>query len=476
MKSMKSLDRVAALAPSPEAAASSSKSTEDEPSLRYAWYVVLILMVCYTLSFVDRQILSLLVGPMKRDLAISDTRIGLLQGVAFALFYGLMGLPLGRLADTRNRRNVIIVGVVLWSFLTGACSAARSFWSLFLARMGVGVGEATLSPSAFSLISDYFPKEKLGLALSIYSMGIFIGSGIALIAGGSVVDAVTRMPVVTLPLLGAVAPWRCTFLIVGAPGLAIALLLYTVREPIRRRLMRASDGTPARLQLREVVVELRMRWQSVLGISLGMVSQSMGAYAFFAWAPAFLQRIHGWSAGQSGRALGLITLVFGCLGMSVGGRLCDHWQKQGVWEAPLRVAVVSAIGSGILSAFAMTAKQVEWTILLMAPALFFLALPIGSSFAAIQLIFPNQVLGQVSALFLLILNLGGLSLGPLLPGLLNDYVFRNEKMIGPSLAITIGVASTLLLLTSRAAYRPYRIDYERMHASHSRAPENLQAS
>lgn len=464
---MKSPDRAATLPSSLEAAASSSKPAEATSSLRYAWYVVLILMVCYTLSFVDRQILSLLVGPLKRDLAISDTRVGLLQGIAFALFYGLMGLPLGRLADTRNRRNVIVVGVVVWSFLTGACSAARSFWSLFLARMGVGVGEATLSPSAFSLISDYFPKEKLGGALSVYSMGIFIGTGLALIAGGSVVDAVTRMPAVTLPLLGAVAPWRFTFLIVGGPGLAIALLLYTVREPIRRQLLRTSDGTPVRLKFHEVFVELRKRWQSFLGISVGMVFQSMGAYAFFGWAPAFLQRIHGWSAGQSGRALGLIILVFGCLGMYAGGRLCDHWQKKGVLEAPLRVAVVSAIGAGTLFAFATTAKQADWTLLMAAPGLFFLALPIGSSYAAIQFIFPNQVRGQVSALFLLILNMGGLSLGPLLPGLLNDYVFRNEKMLGASLAITIGAASALLLLTIRAAYRPYRIDYERMHPRQS---------
>jgi MFS family permease len=464
---MKSIERAANLTPSSETAAPFFGSAEGESSLWYAWYVVFILMVCYALSFVDRQILSLLVGPMKRDLALSDTRVGLLQGFAFALFYGLMGLPLGRLADTRNRRNVIIVGVVLWSFLTGACSAARSFWSLFLARMGVGVGEATLSPSAFSLISDYFPKEKLGLALSVYSMGIFIGSGLALIAGGSVVDAVTRMPAVTLPLLGTVAPWRFTFLMVGAPGLAIALLLYTVSEPIRRQVMRTPDGAPARLQIHEVVAELRLRWQSVLGISLGMVFQSMGTYAFVAWAPTFLQRVHGWSAGQSGRALGLIILVFGCLGMSVGGRLCDLWQKQGVLEAPLRVALVSAVGSGILFALAMTATRAGWTMFLAAPALFFLALPIGSSYAAVQLIFPNQARGQVSALFLLILNLGGLSLGPLLPGLLNDYVFRNEKMIGPSVAITIGVASALMLFTFRAAYRPYRIDYERMHGEHS---------
>jgi len=465
---MKSTERAASLAPSSEAAAPLLRSTEGEPSLRYAWYVVFVLMVCYALSFVDRQILSLLVGPMKRDLAISDTRIGLLQGIAFAAFYSLMGLPLGRLADTRNRRNVIFAGVVLWSLLTGVCSAARSFWSLFLARMGVGVGEATLSPSAFSLISDYFPKEKLGAALSVYSMGIFIGSGLALVAGGSVVDAVTRMPAVTLPLLGSVAPWRFTFLIVGLPGLGFAPLLYTVREPVRRELMLlASTGAPARLQIHEVVAELKMRWQSVLGISVGMVFQSMCTFAFVAWAPTFFQRIHGWSAGQSGRALGLLILVFGCLGMSAGGRLCDHWQKQGVREAPLRVAIVSGIGAGILFALAMTAKQAGWTLLLLAPGLFFLALPIGSSYAALQLIFPNQVRGQVSALFLLILSLGGPTLGALLPGLLNDYVFRNEKMIGPSLAITIGVASALTLVVFRAVYRPYRIDFERMHPRHS---------
>jgi MFS family permease len=464
---MKSSERAASLAPSPKATAPFIRPTEGQQNLRYAWYVVFILMVCYALSFVDRQILSLLVGPMKRDLAISDTRIGLLQGIAFAAFYSLMGLPLGRLADTRSRRNVIFVGVVLWSFLTGVCSAARSFWSLFLARIGVGVGEATLSPSAFSLISDYFPKEKLGAALSVYSMGIFIGSGLALIAGGSVVDAVTRMPAVTLPLLGSVAPWRFTFLIVGAPGLAIAPLLYTVREPTRRQLMRTTDGAPARLQVHEVVAELKMRWQSVMGISVGMVFQSMCTFAFVAWAPTSLQRNHGWSAGQSGRALGLLVLVFGCLGMSAGGRLCDHWQKKGVLEAPLRVAVVSAVATGILFAFAMTAKQVGWTLLLLAPGLFFLALPIGSSYAALQLIFPNQVRGQVSALFLLILSLGGPSLGPLLPGLLNDYVFRNEKMIGPSLAITISTTSALMLIIFRAVYRPYRIDFERMHPRHS---------
>src|SRR5581483_316747 len=178
------------------------KSAAPQTSTRYGWYVVLALTAIYMLSYMDRQILSLLVGPMKRDLGISDTRVGLLQGLAFGLFYTFMGLPLGRIADTRSRRGLIAVGIVLWSFFTSACSVARSFWSLFLARMGVGVGEASLSPAAYSLISDYFPKEKLGVAISVYYMGVFFGTSLSLLVAGAVIDAVSHTPVITVPLLG----------------------------------------------------------------------------------------------------------------------------------------------------------------------------------------------------------------------------------------------------------------------------------
>src|ERR1700691_5631051 len=190
------------------APAPSMRPNQPTASLRYAWYVVIVLTALYMLSFVDRTILSLLVGSIKRDLGISDTRIGLLQGLSFALFYTLMGLPLGRLADTRSRRNLIAASVVVWSLFTSFCSAAKSFWSLFLARIGVGVGEAGLSPAAYSLITDYFPKGCLGLALSVYSMGLFIGSSLALLVGGTTVDALSHLPPVTLPVLGTIASWR----------------------------------------------------------------------------------------------------------------------------------------------------------------------------------------------------------------------------------------------------------------------------
>ncbi len=438
---------------------------QAEPTLAYACYVLFVLMICYTLSFIDRQILSLLVGPIKRDLGISDTRVGLLQGLAFALFYTSLGIPIGHLADTRSRRTLISIGVLFWSLATGLCAGARSFGSLFLARMGVGVGEATLAPGAFSLITDYFSRQRLGRALSVYSMGIFIGSGLALLVSGSVVQATARMPAIELPVLGVVASWRLTFLIVAAPGLIIAAWVATIREPLRRNLLLAADGRPATLSVRQVIDQVRVRWQSIIGISVGMVFQSTCTYGLTAWTPAFLQRVHGWTPGEVGRTLGLLIVVFGCLGMYVGGALTDRWRQAGMRDAPLRVAVISAIGAGILFVIALTtASSAAVTLALFAPALVFLGLPMGVSYAALQWILPNQVRGQISALFLLILNLGGITLGPLVPALFSDYVFQSEQMIGVSLGISIGVASLLMMVTFLLTCRPYRVHSAAMDA------------
>lgn len=426
--------------------------------LQYAWYAVFVLTICYTLSFIDRQILSLLVGPIKRDLALSDTRVGLLQGVAFALFYTLVGLPLGRLVDTRNRRNLVSAGVLVWSLMTAFSAVGRSFWPLFAARMGVGVGEATLSPGAFSMLTDYFPKDRLGRALSVYSMGIFIGSGLALIVGGSVVDFTAHISAIDVPVFGLIASWRFTFLIVGLPGVLVALWLLTIKEPVRKRLLIAHDGHASKLSASQVIEQIRVRWQSVLGISFAMVFQSMCTFAFMAWTPAFFQRVHHWSAGQTGRRLGWIVAVFSCLGMYAGGALADRWLKRGVPEAHLRVGVISGVGAFLFFVPAMTASSPITTLVLLAPALFFLGLPVGTAYAALQLILPNQVRGQISALFILIFSFGGMTLGPLLPAVLNDYVFHSEQMVGTSVAIAIGFGSLATAAIFRLLYGPYRKD------------------
>ncbi|HTC34634.1 MAG TPA: MFS transporter [Bryobacteraceae bacterium] len=444
--------------------ASTASERADQPraSLGYAWYVVIILTALYMLSFVDRTILGLLVGSIKRDLGISDTRIGLLQGLSFALFYTIMGLPLGRLADTRNRRNLIAAGVVIWSIFTGACSIAKSFWSLFFTRIGVGVGEAGLSPAAYSLISDYFPPERLGVAISVYYMGVFLGSALALLVGGMVVDTMARIHTVTLPLLGTIASWRVTFLIVGAPGLLGALVVYTIKEPLRRNMLRNAQGKTAQVSFGQALVQMGKRWQSLGGISLAMVFQSMANYALISWGPTYFLRVHGWTVGQSGRALAVILLVAGCGGMYTGGRLSDHWQRRGLNEAPMRVMVLGAIATVLLLPVGTLLSDTRWTLAFLFAGVFALALPMGISAAALQRIFPNQVRGVVSALYLFVLNIGGLSLGPLLPGVFNDYLFHNGKMIGYSLSITMGGAAVLMLITLLAAYRHYRGHYQMM--------------
>lgn len=430
--------------------------------LRTAWYVAVILMLCNTLSFIDRQILSLLVTPIKHDLGISDTAIGLLQGAAFALFYTLLGLPMGRIADRGSRRTLIAAGIFFWSIMTAMCAAARSFSTLFFARMGVGVGEATLAPSAFSLISDYFPRERLGTAMSIFSMGIFFGSGLALIVGGTVIGAVSQLPAVEVPLIGTIASWRLTFLIVGLPGMLMALLVYTIREPLRQNLLRTTDGQVSRLGLSEVAAQLRLRWQSVVGICLGLAFQALCNYAQQAWLPTFFTRVHGWNARQAGLTLGSLSLITGVTGMYLGGRLCDFWQRRRLHDAPLRVGVLATLSAGIFFCSAMSMPTVKWQLALLVPAFFFLAMPVGSSYASLQLIFPNQVRGQVGALQIFTLNLGGLILGPLLPGVFNDHLFRNANMVGWSLALTVGAASLLSAALFRATWRPYRTHYFRM--------------
>jgi MFS family permease len=430
--------------------------SEGKPNTRYAWYVLAILTGMYMLSFVDRQILSLLVPLIKRDLHVSDSLIGLLQGFSFALFYTLVGLPLGRLVDTYSRRNVIAVSVVVWSAFTALCAATKSYFSLFMTRIGVGIGEAGLSPAAYSLISDFFPKERIGTAISIFYFGLFLGSSLALLVGGMTVDALARTPTITVPLLGAIASWRVTFLIVGLPGLLFAMLVFTIKEPLRRNLLLAAGGVPVKASFGEAFRQMGLRWQSVIGIPVGMIFQSTCNYAISSWVPVFLPRIHGWTATQTGRTLAIIMIVFACPGMYLGGVLSDRWQKKGIAEGPIRVALISAVGIFCFLTPATLVSDVRWTLVLLAIGMFLMSFPMGTSVAALQLIFPNQVRGQVAAMFLFFLNLGGLTMGPYLPGLLNDYYFHNEQMLGRSLAMTVGGASILMFFVFLITVRPYR--------------------
>jgi len=212
---------------------------------KQGWVVVLVLMMAYVFSFVDRNIVILLVEVMKKDMGLSDTKVSLLLGASFALFYSILGIPLGRLADIYNRKKIIAVGIVLWSLMTAVCGLTKNYGQLFLARMGVGVGEAALSPAAYSMISDYFPKEKLATAISVYSLGIYIGSALAYIGGGYLIGILSDMDNLNLPLVGELYAWQLIFIIVGVPGLLMAGLVLLLKEPERQG-VQAEEVLPFR--------------------------------------------------------------------------------------------------------------------------------------------------------------------------------------------------------------------------------------
>ena len=303
-----------------------------------------MLTLAYIFSFIDRQILSLMVGPIQKDLGIDDIQMSLLMGLSFAVFYTLFGIPLGRLADTRSRRAIISVGIALWSIMTAGCGLARTFWQLAVMRMGVGVGEASLSPSAYSLISDYFRPERRSTAMSVYSMGIYIGSGLAFILGGFVMQLVSGQESTVLPLIGPVRSWQLVFFVVGLPGLLVSLLLLTVREPVRKGVRLKPDGSAiAAPTSRAVWSYIRMNYLTFLCLTLGTGMVALYSYGANSWIPAMLIRRYGWSQGKTGLVFGIIVAVAGTLGIVSGGRLADWLRQRGYRDSNLRVALWGSI-------------------------------------------------------------------------------------------------------------------------------------
>ncbi|WP_324733379.1 spinster family MFS transporter [Pseudomonas paeninsulae] len=421
------------------------------PSNSRAWATVAILMVAYVLSFIDRQILNLLVAPIRRDLMISDTQMSLLMGLSFALFYTVCGIPLGRLADTKSRRGVIAIGILFWSAATAACGLARLYWQFLICRIGVGVGEAALSPAAYSLIADSFPAERRATAISVYSMGVYLGSGMAFLLGGLVIQFASAQGDVLLPVVGEVRPWQLIFLLLGAAGVLFTLLMLAVKEPARR-----GVGAGVAVPLADVGRYIRANKRTVLCHNFGFAGLAFAGYGSAAWIPTFFIRTYGWDAGQVGIVYGSIVAVFGCLGILFGGRLADWMARRGSSDANMRVGLYAAIGAvPCVLSFPLMDSGV-WAAVLMAPSVFCLSMPFGVAPAAIQEIMPNSMRGQASAIYLFVITLIGLGIGPTAVALVTDYVFADDMALRYSLLIvsSMAVCSSVVLLSM--SLKPYR--------------------
>lgn len=430
------------------------------PNQIYAWYVVIILMLAYTVSFIDRQILSLLVDPIRSDLQISDTQMSLLQGLSFAVFYTLMGLPLGRLADQRSRRGIITLGVLFWSIMTAACGFAKDYWQLFLARMGVGVGEAALSPSAYSIIADIIPPQRLSLAIGVYGIGVFLGAGLAMIIGGTIVGMVGETGSIDFPLIGEIRSWQAVLIIVSLPGLVIVALMATVKEPKRRGTIRTRvvngveriQGVP----VREVIAYLRANLRTVALHNLAVASLVIALYGGMAWIPTFFKRIHDFGPAEVGLKYGFIILVFGTLGVIFGSWSSDRMLAKGVRDAKIRTGMYSAIGVILPSIAFPLIDNPSYALALIAVATFFMTFAFGAAPAALQEIMPNQMRGQASAIYLCVISLIGLSIGPTSIALITDYVYGYDEAIRYALAIVPAVAMGLAAILFAMCLKPYK--------------------
>jgi MFS family permease len=422
------------------------------PAPREAWYAVAVLMVAYLFSYVDRQILSMLVGPIRADLGLSDTQVTLLHGLAFAVCYTVLGVwPIGKWADTGNRRNVIAGGVFLWSLATALCGRAGSYGALFAARVGVGVGEAALTPSAYSMLADYFPPERRGRALSLFATGVYFGIGAAIMITGVVVQQVAASPVVQLPLLGEVRSWQVAFLVLGPPGILVALWLLTVREPERRGRLDAAQPRFGAV-LRHMREHARFYASLTFGVSL--LTMLFNAVAF--WVPAHLIRVHGFEPVRIAFTYGPIMFVFGALGIVAGGWLADRLRARGVLDAELRVGAWSALALWPVALFTFQVRDPDLMVASLAPLLFLSSFPFGAAAAAIQLVTPNQFRARASALYLLVINLTGIGFGATAASAVSDYVLRDDQRIGDGVSVVAAIAAplaALLLWYGLPAYR-----------------------
>lgn len=424
------------------------------PSAGYANYVLGVLVAAYILSFIDRNILALLVGPIRAEFNISDFQFSILHGWAFTLFYIFLGLPIGWLADRFSRKWIITGGVFLWSIATCLCGVAKNFSTLFITRVGVGVGEAALSPPAYSLLSDSFEPRRLRWATAIYASGITLGSGTSYMIGGWLYEKFVAMGGWQLPALDlSFKPWQLTFVTVGVPGFLVVLALLFVREPPRQKTALDKDeAEPTAV----VLAYVREHWQAYAGLIFGMSMMAVIGYGMLTWLPEFLLRTFGMAKAEGGAWLGSIFIFGGTAGTFFGAVFAELLQRRGYEDANMRLIGLVAAILVIPSVTAALVPSVTVSLWLFAFVTFLQYTHFGVGIAALQLITPNRMRAQVSAFMLFCTNLFGMALGGSFVAFFTDFVFRSDAALNYSLAVVAGIVYPLAALSIFLGLRHYR--------------------
>lgn len=433
------------------------------PSLRQAYYAAWVLAAVQMCAQLNDGVMSLLVESVKRDLGLSDLQMSYLLGFSTVLFYVFIGVPAARLVDRHNRKWLMTGAVVAWSVATAACGLAQNFWQFFAARFGIGAGESINGPLAYSLMADYFPPEKLPRAIAIYNVGYTGGTGLALLLGALMIHILTGLPTIEIPLFGVVRDWQLVFILTGLIGVPVAILTATVAEPGRRNLV--LDAAPAGKQLgatlREVLAYMAKHWPVYGPIFIGLFFTSLYMFGMNAWRAAFFIRTYGWDPAKVGLYSGLLNLALALPSLAGAIWINDWFRARGHADANMRVL---AIGFSIATPFMILWPLMPnaWLALAMSgvgTALMLFAAPSLNS--AMQIVTPNGMRGQMTALYLFTMMAVGGGFGPTLFALITNKVLGDEALLRYTIAGSAAVLFPAAALCYWAGVRPYR---ERMLA------------
>jgi MFS family permease len=399
-----------------------------------AWMTLALLLLAAILAYLDRQIIALLVPHLRADFGLSDFQIGILQGPAFALVYAAAGLPFGMAVDRHSRSRVIAFAVSAWATATALTGFSTKMWHLFLARAGVGLGEAGLNPAAYSMISDLFPKTRVTLALAIFTMGQLIGIKLAYGVGALIIEQAEQVA----PHFagGRFGVWQLVFLWLGLASLVLSPLVLMIREPERR----GKSSSTSKGSFTQALQFMASRRQFFISHFCGFGSLTLLAYAANAWLPAILTRVCGWSLKQTGGALSLLAIA-GIAGLLFCGRSIDSMVRRGLTDAHFRFYSIAAVAVALAaSAFFST----NGLVIIGGYAIIQFVIAVsGSAAATLQIVTPNEIRGRISSIYLVFHAVIGLGLGPTFVGALTDFVFRDDMKVGWSLAVVFFIFAPL---------------------------------